>query len=58
VHTTDFAMQLFEKSSTTLASARNEEQLTALHMLALKPPKRLGKLSQVQNGLFFVCALN
>ncbi|XP_028199113.1 uncharacterized protein LOC114383609 isoform X3 [Glycine soja] len=38
----DCAMQLFEKHPTDLAIARNEEQLTALHMLARKPPKILG----------------
>jgi len=56
VHTTDLGMQLFEKHPTTLVIARNKEHLTALHMLAQKPPKRLGKLSQVENILFCVCA--
>ncbi|KAG4962055.1 hypothetical protein JHK86_038923 [Glycine max] len=37
----DLAMRLFEKHPTTLAIARNEEHLTALHMLARKPPESL-----------------
>lgn len=57
MHTTDLAMRLFEKHPTTLAIARNEEHLTALHMLARKPPESLGKLSQV-DGFFFVCVLS
>ncbi|RZB67332.1 hypothetical protein D0Y65_037622, partial [Glycine soja] len=37
----DLGLQLFEKHPTTLVIARNKEHLTALHMLAQKPPKRL-----------------
>ncbi|KAG5120806.1 hypothetical protein JHK84_039146 [Glycine max] len=46
----DLAMRLFEKHPTTLAIARNEEHLTALHMLARKPPESLVLFDAIKSG--------
>jgi len=45
VHFTDVAMELFDKYRPQLATARDEQKLTALHILAKKPSEFLGKLS-------------
>jgi len=44
VHLTDVAMQIFEKHPREFSTARDEQNLTALHMLARKPSEVLRKL--------------
>jgi len=44
VHLTDVAITIFKKCPLELSTARDEEQLTALHMLARKPSTVLRKL--------------
>ena len=44
MHLTDVAITIFEKHPRKLRTARDEEQLTALHKLARKPSTVLRKL--------------
>lgn len=47
VHLTDVAMKLFQKYPLELAIARDEHNLTAMHMLVQKPWEVLSKLISI-----------